>query len=1058
MGKLYDSEPKRTIGVRLKTQDLSPEVLEALVFTHKVVNQGIFQWENQLLETRQGDTLLTKVDAQGNVGEELVEGAVWQAAAIRRHGVDDPDILKSLQQEYGMTIRTYDKKRKGGIQEALGELGALYQEGSHCGEKKLEVLNHFGWLPAASKSKKEVKKGEPRVPETARAQIDSYLKAHPDAAKSQGHPTRWHKLYRAKRDGTSMEGDMYEALLDDVERKLDLKAADPKIDLRARGMLPLFKPVLSVQTSPQLWELTCFSSAAQNLLSYEQKRNDMIDAYDALVTKIATKEAKGASFLDLLQPVLEKYPKLNFAEIRGWKKRGLYRWLRNHPNKTDSQRKQYVKDRIQKSPKNYGSSEILCFLAQKELQPLIEHEDGDAISWLAGLNKLKYQLENKRRAPRLTLASGNQHVEYDAPHGNNKPSYEVYQKDGGSALYVKLPLLYEKEDGSLGMRRHELRCLPTRQMREPVLSTAPHKSATNASYVTYVPQDRVEPCTRLFGGAKLLLEGDLSKGPKKGRAFLYFSFASHLEEAPLKQTASARAYLSSSLNKRAKKEPPPDGFRLLSFDLNVANNSGSFSIFEKVDGVFKHKGTSLIRLPGDKPTPHEQALRDREMARAFKILNEVKDLRWLGKLARLPDDEWAAKSPKMLEKLHTKCDSLSSPSEAKKVFLERELVVGKKIKLFRRNRLSIGGKSFWRVLYLDLQEVIIKKWDRHSRPDAGTEKDYRTLRTGTAKRLRKHKNALVQDRVRTTASWLVQAARGRKYVNGCWAQKYAPVDLIILDGLKNYRPDRLRPRGENRQLRNWSQREICSRVQQQAEVAGILTTECSTAYSSKFSYKTRAPGVRCHALNKQDLAAIMDFETSSRMRDTLLENGYTLENLRPGDVVIPPKGMAGELFVTLTPDDRFISLNADQNASRNNAIQYLEGYAAFPSMSGTLLKDGRFVLECDGARMKSAFQAVAVIFRSIGEDMWVEDCRFHRSDLLLKHLDDTCIRGERGTLLRDLSGTFFDPEVWVASPRFWGQVEKVINKRLREQVSRDETPVAARFSLETRGCSYERLF
>ncbi len=103
-----------------------------------------------------------------------------------------------------------------------------------------------------------------------------------------------------------------------------------------------------------------------------------------------------------------------------------------------------------------------------------------------------------------------------------------------------------------------------------------------------------------------------------------------------------------------------------------------------------------------------------------------------------------------------------------------------------------------------------------------------------ARNLLEHINHLKEDRAKTTADLIVQAARGLAHGPSGWVRRYEPVDVIVLESLSRclFRSDR--PRIENRRLSQWVHRRLAELVTEQATRFGIPVLSDEAAYTSRF--------------------------------------------------------------------------------------------------------------------------------------------------------------------------------------------------------------------------------
>jgi len=76
------------------------------------------------------------------------------------------------------------------------------------------------------------------------------------------------------------------------------------------------------------------------------------------------------------------------------------------------------------------------------------------------------------------------------------------------------------------------------------------------------------------------------------------------------------------------------------------------------------------------------------------------------------------------------------------------------------------------------------------------------------------------------------------------------VAAIVLEDLSRYRTSQDRSRFENRQLMEWSHRQVLTKLQDMSQVFGIPIFTVDARFSSRFSSRTGVPGIRCVEVSK----------------------------------------------------------------------------------------------------------------------------------------------------------------------------------------------------------------
>lgn len=513
----------------------------------------------------------------------------------------------------------------------------------------------------------------------------------------------------------------------------------------------------------------------------------------------------------------------------------------------------------------------------------------------------------------------------------------------------------------------------------------------------------------------------------------------------------------------------------------------------------RHERSFLLRLPGEEPGERERAARERaddevravraclgHLQRCGRIYRAADPASRLEELARLGEELAAPRrtAPPVratameLDDLHAAASSEAHEWERRALAVYRRVEhdLGLHIEAWRaetrrrrepregENRHALGGKSAWAVEHEERVRKTLIAWHRHQDPTRRELSRLDRRRQGTiARRLLDHITHLKDDRVKTTADLIVQAARGLVYHDGRWEKRHAPVDLIVLENLSRYRFRTDRAPAENRQLMQWSHREIDGAIRMQAELYGIAVADTGAAFSSRYDALTLAPGCRCRALTAKDLADLKDAESwIARRLDKL---GVDRLGVRAGDIV-PLDG--GELFASpMGAADGLRVRHADLNAAQNIGLRYLGGHQHALRLRAARLggaedsRPARYVNRQLGERMQGAMGGKVALIEALGE---VEHAlRAFPSEAALakalgvgrkelssvagphdeeKSLDEEQLEqaaaqeelleasSEWETFFRDPSGVIHHGR-WVPAKFFWGTVGREVLRRLR---------------------------
>ncbi|MEB3222986.1 MAG: type V CRISPR-associated protein Cas12b, partial [Candidatus Sericytochromatia bacterium] len=375
-------------------------------------------------------------------------------------------------------------------------------------------------------------------------------------------------------------------------------------------------------------------------------------------------------------------------------------------------------------------------------------------------------------------------------------------------------------------------------------------------------------------------------------------------------------------------------------------------------------------------------------------------------------------------------------------------------------RQDIGGKSLRWIGHLEQTRRFLLGWglqgerSGHVRRQAG---EY-------SPQLLEHIAGLKDDRLKTVADLIVQAARGLSYdaVNHEWVEHGEPCHLIVMEDLARYRFKTDRPPAENGQLMQWSHRELVEKVVQQAELFGIGVVTAGAGFSSRYSGRTGAPGVRCRKVTQADLEAAWFKEALAARYARNRAGEPDPARLKAGDL-IPWEG--GEWFASPSGPKGELELEqADVNAARSIARRLLTRHGEAFRFVGRLTRDGDGAWQVVpqgalGARMAGALGAAEGVLHlgaggrgGAGTDAVPEVGRFvPGTRRKARGSDDPGTGGEDDegealeaesletagrrpvTFFADPSGVLWPAGQWVDRPKFWGVVRSKVLKALRDQ-------------------------
>ncbi|MEK6675985.1 MAG: type V CRISPR-associated protein Cas12b [Planctomycetota bacterium] len=260
---------------------------------------------------------------------------------------------------------------------------------------------------------------------------------------------------------------------------------------------------------------------------------------------------------------------------------------------------------------------------------------------------------------------------------------------------------------------------------------------------------------------------------------------------------------------------------------------------------------------------------------------------------------------------------------------------------------------------------------------------------------------------------------------------------VVIENLRNYRPDELQTRRENRALMNWSAGKVRKYLEEACQLHGLHLREVMPNYTSRQCSRTGLPGLRC------DDVPIADFLTSpwwtklvSAAEKRINQNGTDSldrffvalrqkwtragEKDKSNQRTLRIPRMGGNLFIASAPaslPNGSVSrvIQADLNAAANIGLRALLDpdfpakwwYIPCDSNSGQPAKD-----KCAGAACVALNQAL-LIGKPEGNAMKESK------------------RGEKTNAWRDPSATSISAEGWEIHAVYWNGVKARIVESLR---------------------------
>ena len=552
----------------------------------------------------------------------------------------------------------------------------------------------------------------------------------------------------------------------------------------------------------------------------------------------------------------------------------------------------------------------------------------------------------------MTLPDARRHprsMEWEPEGGSNLRKYRLVAENGN--LRASLPLLHPTGTGGVTEVTHTFAIAPTTQFQRILFDRVEQRIS-----LTYENQSG-EVFTGQLKSSDLRFDWDYTRSHAVaalergavGPVFLKIA----VEVDPIlppgwdgKLPAAVIHFTSARGNEKRAAAVTP-GLRVLSVDLGL-RNFASCSVLELRDlppapgklayrveaaagGLWAvHERSFVLHLPGEVPDPQGEAWRAAaatELQTLRRGLNRYKRLYQSGhegtpegrqqRVAELQEALREVGWPfeeRLLESL-APCVPLTAPEWATRVDLavrEFRQEFGRIVRDWRRRSRAgdkVFGKSVWAIEYLTKVRLFLVSWSLSGERFGDIRRLDRDRRGTFAARLLNHINGIKEDRLKTGADLIVQAARG--YLRGDtgeWRQQYTPCHAVLFEDLARYRMKSDRPRRENSQLMLWAHRQIPEEVKMQGEVYGINLCHTGAAFSSRYHAATNTPGIRCHPVTVEDLSNEFFRQYVER------ENpGIAWERLHPGDLI---PFSSGELFAYLTGTGKLI-IHADINAAQN---------------------------------------------------------------------------------------------------------------------------------------------
>ncbi|MGV8080548.1 MAG: type V CRISPR-associated protein Cas12b [Syntrophales bacterium] len=1061
--------------------------------THEAINQAVAYYETILLEMR-GEPYLP---AEGDpISEEEIKkrlaARIQKTRRLNKQGaLDDAELgalRTALRRLYEAIVPSSIGGDDGDAQAANAYLSPLMDPDSkgfsHIFEK---IESPPPWLEG-------VRQGDPE----AYSEAVAWLKTDDGKKRlgATGAPPAWVRRYRrgdedwpdafvADYDKNLGKAEGVPAIFRSLRDKKVLPLFDPFLTPRIQGARGVLSP----------WDRLAFRLAVGHLLSWENWSRKTADEYASRVKKLEDFRAAYLDQEDVREQVaaLRKYEeerekylsqtalaptspfRINPRMIRSWRDI-RERWL-NAKDTSPDKLAEIAKDLQAKMQGAYGDPDLFLWLARKENHDIWLHP-ADVVRLVASCNHMERIVERSRMQAFMTLPDPIQHprsVQWEPLGGTNLRKYrlEVVNR----SLKVTLPLLTREAGGTYREVDSTFLLAPTDQLRKPVLSEA-KKGLTIA-----FQNQNDEMLTGILKSADLLLDWDhLRTRPREavnggniGPAYLKLvvDVQPILPEGWDGKRNPAITHFGTAMGNTKYAASVKPGLRVLSVDLGVRMfaacsvfelrdenpGSGKFCIPVEGDLWAVHERSFILTLPDEVPDARGKAWRvdaTEGLRKYQKALGRYRRLYRLPLLAA-PEDR-----SRVLDEMITICSEAggwefeAQRLESLRPYLESDEGAWKAVckALTKEYRKDLGlhlgqwrhearkrsrgkalGKSMWAIEHLDRVRRLLSSWSHLGGASGKIRRFNRESRGQFAGRLWRHINNIKDDRIKTGADLIVQAARGYlRGKDGKWKEAYRPCHAVLFEDLTRYRMKTDRPRRENSQLMVWSHRNITDAVNMQGALYGVNVIETNAAFSSRYSASTHTPGIRCHPLTNTDLSNVFLRQAAER------ENpGIVWADMKAGRLV-PLAG--GEIFVCLS-DNGLQRIHADINAAQNLQRRLWTRHRdtiRIPCRRVTVNGDGRWVPRSFGKRLMGAMGGYGWLVPT-GHDSG--SCRWQKLSkkegvLLgaeaaseedpgteLDMLADAVMEesGDVVVFFRDPSGIVLPDQLWYPAKTFWSIVK-----------------------------------
>lgn len=1132
--------PVRSIKLRLVVPRHPSELhaAQALWSTHRLVNEAVAFYERMLLLLR-GEAYLSagEVVSREAVRQELLKSAREAQARSGKTGGTDDEIVGLARALYVALVPSAIGEQ-GDAQAANAFLGPLTDPDSGGFLEAFQKIARP--LPDWVSEISNLENVPPALLARAKAWFES--EESQPWLKDTGAPPRWVGLARIDdpnwpREFTNKQASLREEASSGTPAII--KAL--KVDLGVLPLFDPYLAPRIANTTGRLtkWDRLAFRLAVSHLLSWESwcrlaqtehtARSERLEQRKAnlLSSPLAERveglrgyerDRKGRLERDALS-MGERDFLITTRMARGWEDL-RDKWRRSKDQSTDKLIAIIGEEQTRKRGR-FGDPDLFRWLARPENHYLWAEGEGDVIGALTSLNAMERLVERSRETAAMTLPDAVEHprsTQWEPEGGGNLRTYQLKQVPGG--LRVMLPVLKLREDGRYEDAPIDLPLAPSGQFQDVELSKDGKQQRVRYRTGTG------EVFTARLGSADLLLNWDHLRGRERDRvnageigpAYLKVALdLDHLLPANLDSSLPKAAFhfQTAKGGKSAHSADVRAGLRVLSIDLGV-RSFASCSVFELKDtapakslnfpvmelGLWAvHERSFALELPDEAVSSAGEEWRAQADAELRRLRRAFARHRRLFQAGSAPWGERAAYVQDLREALATGepwpfeadlVDRLEHGLElpepvwsdhAKHLAHEYRTMFGQVVEEWRsrtraRQDQKHAGKSMWSIQHLTDVRRFLVSWSLVGRASGDIRRLDRSRMGVFAKGLLEHIDSIKDDRLKTGADLIVQAARGfRRNAAGQWVQQYAPCHVVLFEDLSRYRMRTDRPRRENSQLMRWAHRSVPDTVGMQGELYGIqdrrdagsarkygrqpmaaVCLETPAAFSSRYRATTMTPGIRCHPLRQRDFVDQGFMDLIRREND-----GFDPADYKPGDLVPLP---GGEVLVCLDEERGLARTHADINAAQSLQRRFWTQHGeAYRLPCDRVLVDGevRWVPRSLGKRLSGALGGYGYLEptgHSSGSCRWISvtkaqwqrlssatveeevDTSLSPDDEEMAGLQEELLErsGERIVFFRDPSGVVLPAGLWYPSPMFWSTVRSKTVARLRMPVEATDVP------------------